>query len=142
MRPLATYLFAWIGDRVRIGASKPTAVVLLCLAVNAIDALRSGELIVTASADTSDDSGGVTVQFALPIGSIAHKDVWIAMFDAASGNETLFKDSWMLHAIGQIVRADGGVLESGCESIAGRDCRVVRIRYEAGAPVSVGATLD
>jgi hypothetical protein len=108
--------------------------VLLCLAVNAIDALHGGELAVSSLTAMSEDSGEVTIQFALPIEKIAHNDAWIATFDGTTNNE-----SWMLHAIKQIIRADGGMLSAGRESIAGRDCRVVRVRYEAGVPVNEGA---
>jgi hypothetical protein len=109
--------------------------VLLCLAVNAIDALHGGELAITAIETVSGDS--VTVQLSFPIENIAHKDAWIATFDANTKNQP-----WMLHAINQIVEADGGALDTGRESIADRDCRVVRVRYAAGVPANDGAVLS
>jgi hypothetical protein len=106
--------------------------VLLCVAVNAIDAMHGGELAIAATETVSGD--GVTLQFALPIEKISHKDAWIATFDASTKNQ-----SWMLHALNQIVEADGGALDTGRESIADRDFRVVRIRYAAGVPANDGA---
>jgi signal transduction histidine kinase len=110
--------------------------VVLCLAVNAIDALHGGELTVSSIAADSGDSSGVMIRFSLPIEKIAHNDAWIATFDGTTENEP-----WMLHAIKQIIHADGGVLSAGRESIAGQDCRVVRVRYETGVPANDDAVV-
>ena len=112
--------------------------VLLCFTVSAIDALHGGELAVSATATASGD--GVTIQFALPIEKIVHNDAWIATF-VTSDSEASDNQSWMLHALKNIVQADAGTLNADRESIAGRDCRVVRVRYEAGVPANDGAAL-
>jgi hypothetical protein len=113
--------------------------VLLCLSVSAIDALQSCELTMTITAAASGDSG-VAIQFALPLASIARDDAWIATFETsynhASNDDAPGAQAWMLQALKQIIRADGGQLAATRESIAGRDCRVVSVRYDAADAVN------
>jgi hypothetical protein len=108
--------------------------VLLCLSVHAIDALRGAQLTIAASAASNNRKA--MIQFAFPLASIERKDAWIATFDAVHVDDACDNSSWMLRAIQQIIRADGGWLESGRESIAGQDCRVVSVRYEAADAVN------